>query len=248
VKEIKVDIIIPCFNSDKWIKESIMSALNQTYLKAQVTFVDNESTDNSLKVAKSLQKDHPQLRVFEAPNLYEYSWEEPVSEALKHCDGQYFIILAADDVLHENYVSNVINVIDKSNGKIKIMQSALMGFSQTLDKPTGIISHSYKTIDEFKKKLFEKCPVTTPTLVYARSLYDQGYIQWDSKTYKGSGDYNCYFNLADKNIFIYPFPKWLGYYYRWHMEQSTWGMHKNFSNLDLKIKEYWKGVWSEKGS
>jgi glycosyltransferase involved in cell wall biosynthesis len=36
----KVTIIIPCYNSEKWIEECIMSALNQTYDNKEVIFVD----------------------------------------------------------------------------------------------------------------------------------------------------------------------------------------------------------------
>ena len=54
---------------------------------------------------------------------------------------------------------------------------------------------------------------------------------------------NLYFSLADKDLFIYPVNMWLGYYYRWHEEQSTWGMHKEEKKFDLEIKKYWKEKW-----
>ena len=41
-----------------------------------------------------------------------------------------------------------------------------------------------------------------------------------SEKYLGASDYDLYFRLADNNIFIYPAPKWLGYYYRWHDKQD----------------------------
>lgn len=240
----KVSIIIPCYNSEKWIEESIMSALNQTYDNKEVIFVDNESTDNSMSIAKGIQKKYPQLIVLEAPNLYEYSWQEPVEVAMQNSCGDYFTILASDDYIDLNYVTKIINIINKSKGKIKVLQSPLLGFSSlTNANLDGFISHSYKNIQEFKNLLFQKCPVTTPTVFYSRHLYDEGLIQWKSDIYKGSGDYNCYFNLADNNIFIFPVPVWLGYYYRWHNEQSTWGMHKNFNEIDLKIREHWKQKW-----
>jgi glycosyltransferase involved in cell wall biosynthesis len=48
----KITIIIPCYNAEKWIAESINSALSQTYENKEIIFVDNESTDNSLNIAK----------------------------------------------------------------------------------------------------------------------------------------------------------------------------------------------------
>ena len=115
-----------------------------------------------------------------------------------------------------------------------------MGFNNKTKVFTDVLSHSYKNLTEFKKMLFQKSPVITPTVVYKKSLYDEGKIKWESDKWVGSGDYNCYFNLANMGIFVYPYPKWIGYYYRWHENQSTWGMHKKYSDVDNKLREHWK--------
>jgi hypothetical protein len=91
--------------------------------------------------------------------------------------------------------------------------------------------------------LFERCPVNTPTVVYNKKLYNDGLINWQSEKWLGAIDYNLYFSLADKNYFIYPCPNWLGYYYRWHQEQSTWGMHKEERKFDIEIREFWRKKW-----
>lgn len=242
--DIEFDIIIPCFNAENYVRQSVLSALEQTYENTNVWFVDNESTDNSLSIAEGLKREHSKLNVLSAPNLYEYSWQEPVAEAMKHCTGKYFTILAADDYIKNDYIEKIVSIIVKSNFKIKVLQSPIKGFTENSFSPLNkILSHSYKDLKEFQQLLFSKCPVNTPTVVYDRELYDKGIVEWKSEVYKGSGDYNCYFNFTDKGIFIYPVPFWLGYCYRWHSEQSTWGMQKNFSEIDLKIKEYWKNKW-----
>ncbi len=49
----KVSILIPCYNAEKWIKQAIESALNQTYPHKEVIVIDDGSTDNSLEIIKS---------------------------------------------------------------------------------------------------------------------------------------------------------------------------------------------------
>ena len=156
---LKFTIIIPCYNAESWIETSILSALGQTYEDLEVIFVDNESTDNSLEIAKKIQKKYPSLIIDTAPNLYKYSWEEPVEKA------------------------------------------------------------------------------------YSKELHNKGILRWDSKNYLGAVDYDLYFNIAHHNYFIYPFPKWIGYYYRWHDNQATWGMHKEPTDYDTLIKKVWKDKW-----
>ena len=91
--------------------------------------------------------------------------------------------------------------------------------------------------------LFETCPVTTPTMVYKKELHDNGVIRWNSKECLGAADYDLYFNIADHGLFIYPYPNWIGYYYRWHEGQATWGMHKETTSYDQLIKEQWHKRW-----
>ena len=53
----KVSIIIPCYNSEKWIEACVKSALNQTYPKIEVIFVDNESEDKSVEVVEGIKEE-----------------------------------------------------------------------------------------------------------------------------------------------------------------------------------------------
>lgn len=240
----KISIIIPCYNAEKWIEQCVNSALNQTYENLEVIVVDNESSDNSLHIINKLKETNPHLLVSTAPNLYKYSWTEPVEEALSLASGEYFTILGSDDYIDEKYVENIVDVIERSNGKIEIFQSPIRGIdTNNLPVKNGNISHSYKNLTEFKKKLFTGCPVNTPTVVYKKSIHTEGNIFWDSESFLGSADYNLYFHLADKKKFIYPIPKWLGYHYRWHSDQATWGMQKEETRYDEKIKNWWRRKW-----
>jgi hypothetical protein len=113
------------------------------------------------------------------------------------------------------------------------------------NKELQVINHSYNSISDFKQQLLKKCVVNTPTVVYNRKLYDTGLLKTKPELYSGAADYDMYFNLADKNIFVFPVPQWLGYYYRWHEEQATWGMHKSNIKYDIIIQNYWREKWTQ---
>ena len=239
----KFTIIIPCYNAEEWIEECLFSALNQTYLNLQVICVDNESTDSSYSIIQKVQSSNPQLIVSTAPNLFRYSWEEPVEKALEIADGGYFTILGADDFLDKDYVTKILKIIKQSGNKIKLLQTPIRGIQGALKKSTGDIAHSYGSLEEFKTLLLKGCPVTTPSVVYSMQLHDSGLIRWKSKEFLGAVDYELYFHLQDQQLFIYPYPEWIGYYYRWHSNQSTWGMHREPKNYDKIIQNYWRQKW-----
>jgi len=240
----RVTIIIPCFNAESWIEQSVSSALAQTYDNVEVIVVDNESTDGSLAVIKKLASQNESLVTATAPNLYRHSWEEPVQEALQQSTGDYITILGADDYIAPDYVSNFMKYFLAKPDTVLCLQSPIRGVEGHTGNMMQDVGHSYKSMAEFKNSLFEKCPVNTPTVVFSRKLYDQGLLTWNAADYLGAADYDLYFNLADSDVFIYPIPKWLGYYYRWHQGQATWGMHREQKSYDHIIREYWARKWS----
>lgn len=240
---LKVTIIIPCYNAEMWIEKCISSACEQTYKNLEIIFCDNESTDNSLQIAKTLkEKKYPQLIIETAPNIYKYSWEEPVNKALSISTGDYFTIVGADDYLDKDYVTNFMKFISPASDKIFLFQSVLCGVDEN-NNFLGNIEYKYKNIKEFKNLLFEKCPVNTPTVVYKRKLYEDGLIDWESNKWLGAIDYNLYFKLTDVGCFIYPCPNFLGYHYRWHSGQSTWGMQSENRQFDIEIRNFWRSKW-----
>ena len=217
----KFSIIVPCYNAEKWIEECLLSALNQTHKETEVIFIDNESTDNSHEVAKKVQREDNRLAVLSAPNLYKYSYEEPVEEGL------------------------INQIISTSNGKIQILQTPIRGVESDSGKIVGEIRHQYGSLEEFKHQLLHKSPVCTPSVVFKRSLHNDKIVQWNSEKYLGAIDYDLYCRLADQGHFIYPYPQWVGYYYRWHANQATWGMHKEETNYDQMIKDQWREKWKQ---
>jgi glycosyltransferase involved in cell wall biosynthesis len=46
-----VSILIPCYNADRWLAETIESALAQTWANKEIIIVDDGSTDGSLAIA-----------------------------------------------------------------------------------------------------------------------------------------------------------------------------------------------------
>ena len=49
-----VSILIPCYNSERFILDSINSLLKQDYENIEIIIVDDGSTDESLRIAKSI--------------------------------------------------------------------------------------------------------------------------------------------------------------------------------------------------
>ena len=241
----KITIIIPCYNAEKWIEQCVMSCLNQTYESVEVIAVDNESSDGTVAILNDIKNNNPELIISSAKNIYPNCWDEAREEGFRLMTGDYVITIGSDDYIDLEYVDKCMSVILSSPKNIKAMQTPIQGIRQQGEEfvSTGIIQHSYKSKEQFKKLCLTKCPVNTPSVIYSSELYHRGLLETKPKEYGGAADYDLYCNLIDNDVFIYPFPQWLGFYYRWHPEQATWNVHKESRNYDVEIQKYWRDKW-----
>ena len=67
-----ISIIVPVFNEEAFIKQSLTSLLNQTHPAKQLVVVDDGSTDNSVAIIRSLADLHPNLTLItnDEPSTY----------------------------------------------------------------------------------------------------------------------------------------------------------------------------------
>ena len=127
--------------------------------------------------------------------------------------------------------------------RILAIQSDIKNVKSDTSGPLNYAGYKYNSVSEFKKLCLNKCPVSSPTAVYNRVLYDKDFLTTQPEKYGGAADYDLYCRLADQGILIFPTGRYLGYNYRWHEGQATWKVQKESTNYDLKIQDFWRKAW-----
>ena len=61
---VKVSVIMPVYNCEDYLKDSVESILNQTLSDLELICVDDGSTDNSLNILKEYEKQDSRVKVF----------------------------------------------------------------------------------------------------------------------------------------------------------------------------------------
>jgi len=116
-----VSILIPCKNAQNWLKETIESALSQTYHNKEVIIVDDGSTDNSLMIAKQYESSN--VKVIAQENKGGCAAR---NKALEFAQGDYIQWLDADDILAHDKIEKQINKA-RSIANQKILLSCAWG-------------------------------------------------------------------------------------------------------------------------
>jgi len=90
----KVSIIMPVYNSEKYLEKAIKSVLNQTYTNFELISVDDGSTDDSLSILKKYEEIDSRIKVYHKPNGGISSTR---NYGLKKATGKYIAFLDNDD-------------------------------------------------------------------------------------------------------------------------------------------------------
>ena len=94
MKKVKVSIIVPIFNVDKYLEACLDSLICQTLKDIEIICVNDGSTDNSLEILNQYQGKEKRLKIFSQEN-------KGVSAArnlgLQIAKGDYILFVDADD-------------------------------------------------------------------------------------------------------------------------------------------------------
>ena len=131
----KVSVIVPVYNAEKYIKDVFYSIANQTYKNIEAIFVDDCSTDNSYSILselKELQKDSEiQYKIIrrEKNSGVHISRNTGIKEALRGGDGNYIFFIDHDDIITPNCIECLLSSAEKYPNA-EIIQGANIAFDE----------------------------------------------------------------------------------------------------------------------
>lgn len=110
--QIKVSIIIPVYNVEKYLEECLLSAINQDYENIEIIVVDDGSTDGSAKVIEKFKSEYPTIIDIRTENQ---GLSAARNQGLDMATGDYILFLDSDDWFESSTVSLCVETIMKSN-------------------------------------------------------------------------------------------------------------------------------------
>ena len=106
----KISIIMPVYNSEKYVSEAIESVCNQSYKNWELLIVNDGSVDLSSEIIENYAKKDTRITVFHKQN-------EGVSiarnYALDKISGEYVTFIDSDDVYHVDRLKKMVQVFEK---------------------------------------------------------------------------------------------------------------------------------------
>lgn len=111
---IDVSVVIPCFNNETTIEETISSVIAQRFQSFEIIVVDDGSTDNSVAVVKKVIAKNPEKKI----NIVSQENGGPSrarNTGASHAIGKYLMFLDGDDKIHEDYLQMTVELLEKDS-------------------------------------------------------------------------------------------------------------------------------------
>lgn len=130
---IKVSVVMPVYNSDKYLKESINTVLNQTLEDIELICIDDGSTDKSLEILEEFAKKDSRVRIFTQNHK---GAGVARNYGITKCNGKYLSFMDSDDLLDLNALQELWHISEEKNLDVVIFKAT------NFDDETGKINHN----------------------------------------------------------------------------------------------------------
>lgn len=112
----KLSIVIPVYNAEKFISKCIRSVLRQTYPNFEIVIINDGSTDQSLNICNELKEKDSRILVISQPNS---GSAKARRVGIDHATGDYVMFLDADDYFcTKNAFEIVCNAIENTGADL----------------------------------------------------------------------------------------------------------------------------------
>lgn len=126
----KISVLIPNYNSAKYLPEAIESVLNQSLDDFELIIVDNKSNDNSIEIVENYMKKDKRIQLYINDN--NIGMYRNFNQALLYSKGEYIKFLNSDDKLHYKNLEILSNILDKKQS-VSIVTSLRQCFGDKND-------------------------------------------------------------------------------------------------------------------
>src|SRR5215468_4372384 len=165
-----VSILIPAYNAERWISDTIRSALAQTWPYKEIIVVDDGSTDGTLAVVRRFEPRG--VRVFTQPNQGAAMTR---NTAFSLAQGDYIQWLDADDLLAPDKISKQMEAANECHSKRVLFSSAWGAFLYRVSKaqfsPTSLW-RNLSPVEWLLRKMGQNLHMQTATWLVSRELTD----------------------------------------------------------------------------
>lgn len=216
-----ISVVMPVYNSEKYLEEAIESILTQTYSDFEFIIINDGSTDGSLEIIEKFQNYDKRIICISQENGGVAS---ALNAGLLRAKGDYIVRMDADDVSYPNRLE-VLNEFMECNKNVDICGSwALKNGKQKMHVPIDDVG--------IKMQMLFFCSFIHPTVIIRRSYLERTGCIYNLVC---AEDYDLWVRCSDTAVFA-NIPQYLLMYREHSNNISGHSNQAKFMQDDLRVK------------
>ena len=228
-----VSILIPAYNAEKWISDTLRSAIAQQWTEREIIVVDDGSKDQTLDVVQRFKADG--VRVVTQRNQGAAATR---NAAFALCHGDYIQWLDADDLLSPDKISRQMEVALQQESKRTLISCGWGGFLYRYSRAKFVPTPLWADLDRAEwlfRKMSQNLHMQTATWLVSRELTEAA-GPWNTELLgDDDGEYFCRILLASNGVRFVPGAR---VYYR----ATGAGSLSHIGNSDRKRDAQWRSM------
>jgi glycosyltransferase involved in cell wall biosynthesis len=182
-----VSVVMPVYNCEQYIIESVKSVLNQTYHNLELLIVNDASTDRTSMLVSQLIDNR--IRIFN--NTNNIGLAGSINFMLTEAKGKYIARMDADDIALPQRLEKQVQCLE-SNPKIDVLGTAMQSFGYSNFLHQFPTSH-----EECKAQLLFNVCFGHPTVMMRSEIFLKSENYYQAKLRQYSEEYELWCRLVD---------------------------------------------------
>jgi glycosyltransferase involved in cell wall biosynthesis len=209
----KVSVIMPVYNAEKYLAETLVSVLSQTFADFEIVCVNDGSTDGSAGILEKYAHRDQRIKVINQANA---GGSAARNKGMRHASGEYLMFIDADDLYAKDIVAKAYRRAVEEGADI-----VFYNFARFVGKPTGMAVKSRTTpgrdVRLFNKKeygarFFNDFAIITWNKLVKKSVVTKNDLMFNvGLSHNHDVDFSIRLMLAANS---YSYLDEIGYYYR----------------------------------
>jgi glycosyltransferase involved in cell wall biosynthesis len=234
-----VSVLIPAYNAERWIAQTLASAIGQDHPRTEVILVNDGSSDRTLEIAGRFAS--ASVKIINQPNA---GGPAARNTALAHAQGDYFQWLDHDDVLAPDKISTQLRRGEAGqNGRV-LFSCPFGVFYYRPERAVfrgGPLCRDLLPRDYFHLKFSGNTYFQSSCWLVSRKLTELAGPWWEVRSPDDDGEYFCRVVAAAERICFVPEARcyWrVGNYLSFSEARSTAALNAVFKSTCLCIEHY----------
>ena len=177
---VKVSIIVPIYNTEKYIEKCLNSLVNQTLRDIEIICVNDGSTDNSMIIVRKFANKDSRIKIFEQENKKQGAAR---NAGMRIATGEYIGFVDSDDWVDLDYFERLYNAAKKYDSDIALATNIRVGkrkskkrLNITEEKVVSGLQDKFDICQQWKNE----CPTNK---IYRHSMLKANKIVWPENCY-----------------------------------------------------------------